>query len=278
MKYIVTFLIYLGTTLAIRARENNNSNANDSRTMASDLTRPPTYPVPVYSVPMPDNTLTVTGSASTYIPTNLIRIGYSIETKHKQAKTAFQNNNEISSSVSKLLENNGIPERNITTTQFSISPNYISQYISENNTYVSKFDGYTVTNSMDVLMSDLKQASSLVDQLVSAGVNRVNSISFEVSPEVSKNANNNLISKAVEDALAKAKLLAAPVNVEILGVRSVKINEGYSSPYPVLYAARAMDMESAGPKLYNSQNQQNMSVEVTFEIKNNGITNSRSSS
>jgi uncharacterized protein YggE len=233
----------------------------------------PIPPIPVYSVPLKDNTLVVNGLATVNVPTDIIKLGLTVETNNTQAGLALQQNNEIAKSVDDILTNLNIPLANITTTSFSIAPDYDTIYNPEDRTTTTKFNGYKVSNSLEIQVSDLKMATNLIDQAVKGGANRIQYVNFEVSPELLQTVQYNLISYATEDAVNKAELLAEPLSLELVDILTVKLLDNrIAQPVPMNYAR----MEAGGggggggasAKLYTGQSQQSVSVEVTFSIRN----------
>lgn len=59
------------------------------------------------------------------------------------------------------LDNLGIPQTNITTTSYQISKDMRSEQV--NNTWVSVFKGYQVTNQIEVRLSNMANDMNLID-------------------------------------------------------------------------------------------------------------------
>jgi uncharacterized protein YggE len=265
MKYLlITFFFYIAECVQIRQGQNASNLLSDANRIIS--------PVPVYNFPLPENTLMVTGSASMNIPSDTIRVGVSIETNNTDSKLAYQMNNDISNAVDKVLTNLYIPENNITTTEFRITPDYANIYIPENQTYLNFFRGYIVTNNLDIVLSDLNKTTQVIDDVINAGVKKINYVNFEVSPELQKKVQYNLIQYATQDAINKATLLADPMGLDLVNVKSIKMSDNVPEYVPMM----RFDALSAGgatsAKLYNGQSKQSVSVDITFATRNNNRT------
>jgi uncharacterized protein YggE len=245
-------------------------------------TLPPIRPIPVINFPLPDNTLSITGSASFNIPSDIIKVGITIETNSTVAKLALQQNNNISNSIDNVLTDLNIPLKNITTTDFRITPRYDSVYIKDNNTYISVFTGYFVTNSLDISLSDLSMATKLIDKAVDGGANKIQYVSFDVSTELQKKVQYDLIKYATKDAVSKAEILTDSLGLEIIAVKTVRLNENNFQATPIMYnyASRMADSAMAGAapsaKLYTGNSKQTVTVDVTFLIRNTDQQNASS--
>jgi uncharacterized protein YggE len=218
-----------------------------------------------------DHTLSISGTGRVSIPTDCIRLGFTIETKEMEAGVSFTKNNEISSKVNQILLNEtNIPEKNITTVNYQIAPKYTSVYIESNKTYVERFEGYVVTNQIDVELSQKETAIRLIDSLVKSGVNKINYIRFDVQPEVAAQAKKNMLSMAVKDAFERAKLIAQSSNVRIVDVLSISVAEPYVPPTPSYLGSRALAAESSFPggrTIFTGQQQLVVTANIVFLVK-----------
>jgi uncharacterized protein YggE len=268
MKYLlVSLFLYLVESASIR-----QTSQPTASNLIADAASNRIAPIPVYSIPLQENTMMVQGSASVNVPTDLIKVGVSIETNHKDAKRAYTMNNEISQSVDRVLKTINVPEQNITTTDYRINQDYTSVYVPENNTYVSIFKGYIVSNNLEIQLNDLNMATEVIDKVIDAGVNKIGYVNFEVSPELQKKVQYNLISYATQDAINKATILADNLGLDLVAVKSVKMGDSAPDAYP-LVRMDAMAMGGAtSSKLYTGNSKQSISVDITFEVRNNNRT------
>jgi uncharacterized protein len=221
-----------------------------------------------------DHTMSISGTGRIFIPTNVIRVGFTIETKELEAQQSFSKNNEIATKVNQILLTEArVPEKNITTINYQISPRYIQQYVESNRTYVEVFDGYFVSNQIDVKLSQKETATKIIDSIVKAGVTRVNYINFDIEPEVASQAKKKILAMAVLEAFNKAKIIANNSNLQIVDVLTISVNEPYA---PSLYTPNvSFAMAAAGPEfsmadskaIYTGQQQLTLTANVLFIIK-----------
>lgn len=149
------------------------------------------------------------------------------------AREALDTNTRDMTALIAALKAAGIEPRDIQTSSFTVSPNYV--YTDERDasgyTLPPRINGYTVTNQVSVRVRDLESLGRVLDQSVSVGANTIGGISFSVEDP------GRLLDEArrlaFSDALAKAGLYAQAAGIT-LG-RIVTISEStYEPPQPYL--------------------------------------------
>ena len=127
------------------------------------------------------------------------------------------------------LKSDGIVEKDIQTSQFSINPEYDYQFSEP------KLTGYRVTHMLQVKVRDIDQAGKVVDDGVEAAGNlvRVNSIGLTVEDTTA--LRNQARELAMADAKAKGQELARLADVD-LG-KPISISESSYNPSPPVYYA-----------------------------------------
>jgi uncharacterized protein YggE len=185
---------------------------------------------------MTDRTVTVTATGTVEAEPDQARITSGVTTEAASAREALTRNNEAMSKVIAALKAKGIAAKDIQTSTFNVSP--VIRYGKEGEP--SKITGYRVGNQVVVLVRDLASLGDVLDDMISAGANETQGLSFEVS-----NA-DTLKDKAREDAMDKAlrraKLLAAAAGAQVGEV--MRIIEETTSNGPVPYTARFAKAES----------------------------------
>ena len=221
-----------------------------------------------------EHTLTITGTAFKALETNLIKLGIKIETLDPKVNLSYQNNTRVSNKVSKFLKQNGVPDKNITTLNYQITPTYRSEFIQHNNTWIKIFDGYTVTNHIQLTLSKIKDLGKLIDVLVLSGPVQITNINFQFSDDLMKRTKDSLLEDAALDALERAKITAGALGVTVDDVKSISISDysppsSYSFPYNYdrsLVAAEATTFTP--PTIYSGESNISINVYVTFVISN----------
>ena len=156
----------------------------------------------------------------------------------------------------------GIDAKDIRTTSFSIWP--FDKYdpvtgVSTGEKY------YAVDNTVYVTVRDLDKLGSLLDTVIGAGANTVNSIQFDVADKDA--ALKQARADAVADAKAKAEELAQAAGLSVGEIRSISFTD--SQYYPV-YEGRGGGggaAESAAVPINPGQLTFTVTVSVTYELK-----------
>jgi hypothetical protein len=181
-------------------------------------------PTTVSAIPDTNNTIFVTGTATERVEPDRVMAIFAVETVDDTAGAALEANSEAMDSVIAALGDAGVKENETSTAYFSIYPNYNYTEFG-----AQELTGYTVTNSIMVESSNLSNLSDWIDAAVSAGANRVDSLSFTVSEERLDDIRADLPQEAVDNARDKADALAQALDVEITGVKAASLFD-FSNP------------------------------------------------
>ena len=150
--------------------------------------------------------------------------------------------------MAKLLETlkaAGIDDRDIQTSGFSVSPNYVYSNEVDANGYSlpPKINGYLVSNQVTIRVRNLDSLGAVLDQSVTVGANTINGISFSVADPAK--LYDEARKKAFADARAKAELYAGAAGVELGDIAAITETQGYGQPQP--YMMRDVAMSAAAP-------------------------------
>ena len=206
------------------------------------------------------NTISFNGEGKVLAKPDVAAISLSIVTEAVTSKAAQDDNSSKSKAVSDFLKKQGVEEKDIKTTGYNIYPQY--RYPQYDKLEIS---GYQVSQTMEVKVRDLGKVSSILDGVVSAGVNQVNSLSFEIDePEKLKAEARQ---KAIEDARSKTDELEDQLGVKLGKI--VNFSESIGGfPGPIFYE-RALDvgMGGGGPSVPTGENEVVVNVTLTYQIK-----------
>lgn len=192
----------------------------------------------------------------TGIPDTVV-VTLGVESQGEQAAEALAANNQRTSAIIEILEQAGVAEEDIRTSQFSIFPRYDNEGRS--------ITGYTVTNLLTARVSDSADAGALIDAAAAAAGNdvRVQSVQFEIDDKGSLYADAR--ADAVAQARAQAEQLADAAGVDLGGVRSIVESSTASPPFPFPMARTDAFAESGVPLAPGSE-QLTLEVEVIYDI------------
>lgn len=224
-----------------------------------DRAQTQTTPVPgVYN-----RTISVNETGSAEVVPDMAIVNLGVQTDAETASEALTENNQQMESVMSALRAAGIANNDIRTTTIQIYPRYeVPPQPREGQGSQPDLVGYTATNTVEVRVRDLDNLGTILDQVVSSGGNRVDSIRFDVSNQAS--ALEQAREAAMQNALDKAEQLADLAN----GSLGVVVTIVENSRGPIFFEAAAMD-QAAGGAVPISPGTQSITVDlqVTWELQ-----------
>ena len=213
-----------------------------------------------------EKTVSATGTATTSVDPDLLNISFGVETEAKTAKEAMSANSEAMAQIVIAVKKLGITEDELGTSGFNIYPVYRDITDPTTGIYIrSELSGYRVSNILTVKTTQLTLASSILDVSVEAGANRVDGVSFTLSPKTQLAVQNDLIEQAVLNAKSKAEKAIAPLGQKIIGVKMISLSDFAYPPPPIYYGGYAT-AEAKAPPIFSSNQDVTTTVNVVFLI------------
>ncbi len=210
----------------------------------------------------PENvrTLNVNGLGQVYLTPDIAYIYIGVHNEGATASEAVDSNKGQTTAVIDALKEAGVDEKDIRTTNFSIWP---SQQYGPDGTVTGTV--YMVDNTVYVIVRDLDGLGSLLDNVISAGANSINSIQFDVADKAQ--AVKEARAKAVEDAKTQAQELADAAGISLGDIQGISFYD--NSPYPVSEGkggGGVMTADASVP-IQPGQLTISVSVSITYSIK-----------
>ncbi len=146
----------------------------------------------------------------------IVQLGATIQ--EEEAEAAQQAVNEIMAEVIDRLEDLDIPEKRIQTARLTLQPVYDDRRPREAEGE-PRIIGYRAMNVVRVTIDGVEGVGEVIDACVAAGANQLQSVSFSLEDDTA--ARHRSMRKAVQDAQAKAKVLAEAMGVRLSAVRTV---------------------------------------------------------
>lgn len=187
----------------------------------------------------------VDGSATVALAADTAVIQIGVNTRSESVREAQKENARLMAAVMEAIKGMGIEDKDVVTSQFNVYSNYeyeASSFGQEKRTLY-----YQVQNNVTVTIHDLSMIGAVLDAAMEAGANTTYGISF--SSTKANEAYQKALTRAVEDAVLKAQVLASAAGVK-LG-RLVSINatgnnaafgrEAYGVSNYYLYSAKTAD-------------------------------------
>jgi uncharacterized protein YggE len=179
------------------------------------------------------HTITMTGHGEVKAVPDIAIVNAGVTINASTAAAALSANNARMNQLFDALKKLGIPDRNIQTTGFSVSP----QYSNGDSNSPRRLTGYQANNQVTVRLTDVSRTGSAIDTLAGAGANQMYGIGFDIA------APAPLLEKArgqaIADARTRAQTYAQAAGVTLGPVLSISEGNGEASPRP-LYRAMAL--------------------------------------
>ena len=170
--------------------------------------------------------LNVTGSGQISLTPDIAYIYVGVHTEDPSASDAMAENNSRTQDVIEALKEAGVEEKDIRTTNFSIWP--MDKYDPATNMPTGQ-KVYSVDNTVYVTVRDLAKLGDLLDTLVRAGANTINSIAFDVADKSA--AIKEARALAVKDGKEQAQELATEAGLTLGDITNISFYEGSTTPY-----------------------------------------------
>ena len=190
---------------------------------------------------------------------DMATVSFGVQTHAATAADALKANNTRMNAVMAALKAAGIAARDIQTSSLSLNPQY---------TYGSNvpptLTGYQASDEVTVRVNDLSQTGPVIDQVVKAGVNQIEQVTFGLKDS------NAALDQARQSAIAtlgqRANLYAAATGLHV--IRLVSVEEGQHQsvvpPRPMMMAGYAKS-EAATP-ISEGELHLSVTVSATYEL------------
>jgi len=201
-------------------------------------------------------TLAMTGHGEIRATPDMAQVTAGVATTAPTAAQALSANSARMKGVFAALEKLGVPQKNIQTTNFFVSP----QYSNGDNNTPRRLTGYQVNNDVTARIEDVNKLGGALDALVAAGANQINGVSFSIqndAPLLEKAR-----AQAIADARARAETYARAAGVTLGPILSITEGGGETPPRP-MYRMAAMAAET---RIAPGEQSVTADVSVVWEI------------
>ena len=192
---------------------------------------------------------------------DLAIISAGVITRSATASGATQQAAARMARVREALRQAGIADRDIQTSNISLSPQYV--YVKDQPPRLS---GYSASNQLSVRFRDIANTGKILDALVAEGANQISGPNLTIDKPES--ALDEARVKAIAAARARADLYARSLGMRVTRVVSVSESGGYAPPPPmapmVMMAERS---QAADSKIDPGEQKLQVSVSMTFELQ-----------
>lgn len=208
-------------------------------------------------------TLTISAESEVKAAPDIATISAGVVTVDLKADVALKQNSVKMNEIFAALKAAGVAEKDMQTSGITLNP----QYVYEENKS-PKITGYQASNSLSVLIRDLKKIGPVLDTLVSKGSNQINGPNFSIEN------NDELLDKARREAVTKARkraeLYADAAGMKIKRIMQISESSHMSAPMPMMnFRKMEMMAADAGSSTPVAAGQVNMTanVNIVYELK-----------
>ena len=176
-------------------------------------------------------TIQVTGEAKVSEAPDRVYIDLGVTTQAAKSQDAAAENAARVSAVIAAVKRAAGATAQLTTTQYSVGPNYHYPRDGGTPTVV----GYTVSNVVQVRLDDLHEIGPAIDAATQAGSNNVQNIRFTLRDEQAPRT--QALREAALDAERDAQALAGALGLRVVRVAAVSEEGPQARPVPVFAQA-----------------------------------------
>jgi len=207
----------------------------------------------------PPHILTVSGQGIAKAAPDQAQFSTGVVTQGSTAALALAANSRAMNAVFATLKKLGIPDKDIQTSNFSLSPQY--QVCKPGTTCPQRIIGYQVSNTVNVTVEDFGKTGAVLDALVSSGSNQIDNIGFSIhdTSALLKEAREAV----VKDAILRAQTYAKAAGVTLGSILSIQ-EGGSEQPQPMYYAKAMM---AAPPPIAGGEQSVSAEVTISWEIQ-----------
>lgn len=221
------------------------------------------------------NVISVEGRGEVVAVPDLATVTYTVMEEAQTVAAAQEGATERANVALALLKDDlGIAEEDIRTTYYNVSPRYNNRqpcYEGYCPPYEQRIIGYTVSTSVEVKVRDTAQTGAVLSALGEVGVSNLYGPSFTIDDPAALRTEAR--AQAIEDARAKAKVLAKDLGVRLVRVTGFWENTDPYYPYARSESAYglggdgAVAVNAATPEIPAGENEIVSRVTVTYEIR-----------
>lgn len=216
-------------------------------------------------------TVSTPGTATTSTQPDKVSVTIGVETQGETASEAAAANADLMEKVLAALRELGVKDEEMSTSSYNVFPIYNTtapeacimiyppppECVPKN-----EIVGYKASNSVTVTVDADFDAGSVIDTAIEAGATNVNGAYFFVSQEKQQEIRDSLIGEAIANAKSRADKAAEAVGMEVIGVKSISLNDVH---FPVFYRELAADAAGGTPTLPGQQ-EVTMTVQVVYNM------------
>jgi uncharacterized protein YggE len=216
-------------------------------------------PLHAQETKMTQRTITISASGSVTAVPDRVLITLGVTSEALTAREALDANSSAMRKVIDSLKAEGLGDRDVQTSDFSIGPRY--EYYQDGKP--PKLAGYQVSNMVNIRVTEIAKLGTILDKAVGEGSNQINGIRFEVSDADQRL--DEARKSAVANARRMAELYATAAGASLGQVIRIEEANYNSAPMPMMRQAAAA--EAAPPPIEAGEQTLQVTVTITYALE-----------
>ncbi|HAF49394.1 MAG TPA: hypothetical protein DCL08_09200 [Anaerolineaceae bacterium] len=211
------------------------------------------------TAPEKERTMGVSGTGRVTVVPDIAAINIGVRSEAEAVTDALDTNTAQANRISRALQELGIEEDDIQTSNFNVYPS--DRYDPMTGQIEGRY--FVVENTVNVTVRDLTSLGAVLTAVVEAGANNIYGINFNVEDREAAVAEARKL--AIEDAKAKAQAIAEESGVELGEIISISVYSGYTPT--IYYDAKGGAYSEAAVPIAAGTLSITMEASLTYSIK-----------
>lgn len=207
----------------------------------------------------PETTLSISATAEIAREPDIAFITTGVTTEAETAEAALADNARLMNALMRVLKGAGIAEKDIQTSNFSLSPRY--DYPERK---APRIAGFTASNNVTVRVRDLAKLGDILDTVVREGGNTFGGLSFALDDDTA--VRDEARRKAMAEALARAELYAGAAGLKVRRIVTISESGGWNAPPAPMAMSRMAVADAAPSPVSGGEVNYSATVDVVFEL------------
>ncbi len=174
--------------------------------------------------------INVSGEGKIKVTPDQACINISQETKGSNAVTVKKDNDAKIDAILKFIKKMKIAAEDFQTTRVTLIPNF---------DYETKKQEFIATQSVSILLKDLKYYEVLMNGLLESGINKIDTVEFKSTKMLQIQTEARKL--AIKDAKMKAEDYVSVLGQKVGKAFTISDNLQNSVPHPVMYSMKSTD-------------------------------------
>ena len=185
-------------------------------------------------------------------------VSIAAESRAATSAQAQQANADAMRAVQAALAKTGLPADAIRTTGYSLQPDM--EYTNGR----SRVRGYIARNAIEVRVDDMQKLSAVIDAAGQSGATNMSGLRFDLKDRT--NVEREALRLAVQDAMARARAIAAGANAQIGPIVRIDEQGGFEPPPMPMYRTQTMAMAAEAPQTPVTPGEVEIRAQVTLTV------------